>query len=258
MACGAIQKPVQLSSAGEDLPETELPMKTQKMILDYVEKVVGSIEERSEEPALVLGRIYGYGYELTLEEENQLRLDISRHPKQLRLEECIREQKVIELVSLKGQLADRDYKNNLKEVDQLEHELFHVTGELVQKLYQKRSTPQTLSTPALNPPPQELDGKFHGWVMRKRDGQVERDFVVFVPRDKLLPELLRHYRLLCEAAGANALHLEAIDQLRVRVMKWQQDHPKEVKIPDTSPGEVLLSGPNTPSVFVQSAISDLV
>lgn len=81
----------------------------------------------------------------------------------------------------------------------------------------------------------QLDGKFAGLVWRKRDGQVEESFVVFVPRDQILVPLLGDYRGRCRQRGCEDSHLQSIGRLTGRVEDWQAEHP--AKLPDTMPGE---------------------
>lgn len=85
--------------------------------------------------------------------------------------------------------------------------------------------------------PQEIDGKFHGRVFRNRDQCEEKCFVVFVPRDALLPALLAKYEAMLVQVNAGEEQVQAVSRLRERVMAWQLAHPTEVKIPDAVPGE---------------------
>lgn len=48
--------------------------------------------------------------------------------------------------------------------------------------------------------------------------------VVFRAQDKLLPKLLKVYRIFCELAGSPDHHLEAIDKAAMTVKAWQKDN----------------------------------
>ena len=81
---------------------------------------------------------------------------------------------------------------------------------------------------------QPLDGKFSGYVWRNRDGAVEDQFVVFVPRDCNLPHVLNEYLECCKCDCGDE-QLRAVERLIRRVVAWQQQN--SVKIPDAEPGE---------------------
>lgn len=88
--------------------------------------------------------------------------------------------------------------------------------------------------------PQPLDGKFHGRVFRNRDNQEEDVFVVFVPRDKHLLEVLAYYLHLCNddvAVGTEQIH--AVERLLKRVKQWQDENSTKLKSPDALPGECI-------------------
>lgn len=57
--------------------------------------------------------------------------------------------------------------------------------------------------------------------------------VVFRARDALLPELLSHYRELCEAAGSPAHHLALLERSQAAVQAWQARHPTQVPRSDS-------------------------
>lgn len=86
----------------------------------------------------------------------------------------------------------------------------------------------------------QIDGKFCGLIWRRRDGQVEEQFVVFVPRDRFLPMTLRQYLYTCQSAcpgGAGDPQSQAVERLIERVEEWQQTNPDLIKTPDAAPGE---------------------
>lgn len=58
--------------------------------------------------------------------------------------------------------------------------------------------------------------------------------IVFRAQDQLVPELLQHYRQLCEAAGSPDHHLEAIDVTKWGIEEWQAKHPDQVRVPNSN------------------------
>ena len=77
-----------------------------------------------------------------------------------------------------------------------------------------------------------IDGKY-GEVTTEF-GQFEKDepVVVFRGRDKLLPDLLKVYKILCEVAGSPEHHLNLIHQSAQRVRNWQRSNYS--KVPDSN------------------------
>ena len=69
-----------------------------------------------------------------------------------------------------------------------------------------------------------VDGKY-GRVTTER-GTIGQDepVVVFRAQDRLLPKLLKVYRIMCELAGSPDNHLALIDQTAARVKDWQLDN----------------------------------
>jgi hypothetical protein len=74
----------------------------------------------------------------------------------------------------------------------------------------------------------------YGEVTTER-GQFEPDepVVLFRGRDRLLPKMLKIYRLLCELAGSPDHHLDAIHQSAERVKAWQAANPSLVRTPSS-------------------------
>lgn len=56
----------------------------------------------------------------------------------------------------------------------------------------------------------------------------EEPVVVFRAQDKLLPKLLKMYRILCELAGSPQHHLDIIHDTAMVVKQWQREHPSRV------------------------------
>lgn len=63
--------------------------------------------------------------------------------------------------------------------------------------------------------------------------------IVFRAQDGILPDLLKSYRDALVEFNASSEMVAAIDQRRDEVIKWQDDNPDRVKIPDLRPGEKL-------------------
>ena len=64
--------------------------------------------------------------------------------------------------------------------------------------------------------------------------------VVFRAQDRLLPKLLKVYKILCELAGSPQHHIEAIHDAAMMVKAWQVDNPTK-----TPSSDGLAEGSNT-------------
>lgn len=56
--------------------------------------------------------------------------------------------------------------------------------------------------------------------------------VLFRAQDAHLPNLLRIYESICTAHGSPWEHVESIDDARIKVELWQEQHGDRVKLPD--------------------------
>lgn len=56
--------------------------------------------------------------------------------------------------------------------------------------------------------------------------------VVFRAQDRLLPKLLKVYKILCELAGSPQHHIEAIHDAAMTVKAWQANHPTKTPSSD--------------------------
>jgi len=65
----------------------------------------------------------------------------------------------------------------------------------------------------------------------------EREGVLFLAKDKLLPATLRFYRDLCASSGVDGRQLLGVDLLIQRVEKYQKENPAQLKFPDVDSGE---------------------
>lgn len=83
----------------------------------------------------------------------------------------------------------------------------------------------------------QIDGKFCGLVWRRRDGEVEEQFVCFVPRDNLIVDLLPYYRQLCVDKVCGTLQVNGVDRLMERVESWRSINGTFCKNPDILPNE---------------------
>lgn len=62
--------------------------------------------------------------------------------------------------------------------------------------------------------------------------------MVFRAQDALLPELIAYYHFLCMRDGTDMEHLKVIAHRHRDILVWQDEHPLQVKIPDTQAGQV--------------------
>lgn len=77
-----------------------------------------------------------------------------------------------------------------------------------------------------------IDGKY-GRVTLEHGGHIPDDepVVVFRAKDKLLPQVLAHYHMLCMHAGSPMRHLRIISETFNRIKGWQSEH--DTKVPDS-------------------------
>lgn len=65
----------------------------------------------------------------------------------------------------------------------------------------------------------------------------EKNALLFLLKDALLPDMLDHYFYLLSERHADERQLEGIRLLKDRVLRWQRANPKKVKLPDIERGE---------------------
>lgn len=89
---------------------------------------------------------------------------------------------------------------------------------------------------------------FVGASRKSQKRYTERNAVLFVAHDEVLPDLLDKYHGLCEKAGADARQLRAIGLLKDRVLSWQRKNVKQVRVADVEQGkeERRVNAPNKP------------
>ena len=87
-----------------------------------------------------------------------------------------------------------------------------------------------------------LDGKFHGVVVKNKNGVVVTpdQWIVFLAKDNALMPTLAYYLAECERIGASAAQLESIKGLMTRAQAWRDAHPDACKVPDIEPNETIL------------------
>lgn len=87
---------------------------------------------------------------------------------------------------------------------------------------------------------EKLDGKFHGEVVRERDGSVvpPDQFVVFLAKDRAFLPTLEFYYGECSRIGCAQPQLNAVLALISRVREWQEANPGQMKLADVEPGEI--------------------
>jgi|GEM_PF-1542284 len=63
----------------------------------------------------------------------------------------------------------------------------------------------------------------------------ERDAVLFLAKDKALPDTLEFYRQKCVQLGADDAQLHGLDLLIERIQRYQAAHRDRVKVADIDP-----------------------
>lgn len=76
-----------------------------------------------------------------------------------------------------------------------------------------------------------IDGKYGRVTTERGTIGADEPVVVFRAQDRLLPKVLKIYRIMCEIAGSPVRHLELIDQAAARVKVWQSENP--IKTPSS-------------------------
>lgn len=76
------------------------------------------------------------------------------------------------------------------------------------------------------------DGKY-GHVTLEHGDHIPDDepVIVFRAKDKLLPQVLAYYHMLCMEAGSPMRHLRILAEAHQRITGWQADH--QTKTPDS-------------------------
>lgn len=77
------------------------------------------------------------------------------------------------------------------------------------------------------------DGKYGTVTTEHGDIPGDEPVIVFRARDRLTPPLLSHYYEMCKATGSPPRHLEMIQGAYKQFVQWQEEHPDEVRQPDS-------------------------
>lgn len=84
-----------------------------------------------------------------------------------------------------------------------------------------------------------IDRKFKFKAVSNKSGKKynEKNAIVFLLKDALLPDLLDKYMELCAKANVDERQIMGVSLLKDRVLKWQRKNQKLVHIPDVEPGK---------------------
>lgn len=84
-----------------------------------------------------------------------------------------------------------------------------------------------------------IDRKFKFKALSVKSGKVytEKNAMVFLIKDALLPDLLDKYMELCSAKGADERQMRGLTLLKDRILKWQRANEKKVHLPDVDVGK---------------------
>ena len=83
-----------------------------------------------------------------------------------------------------------------------------------------------------------IDRKFKFTAVSNKSGKTytEKDAIVFLVKDSLLPNMLDAYIGLCAHAQVDERQLKGMQLLKDRVMQWQRKNEKKVHKPDVEEG----------------------
>lgn len=87
----------------------------------------------------------------------------------------------------------------------------------------------------------KLDGKFHGVIVKNKDGSIvpQDQWIVFLAKDNAVPKMLAAYYTECQKQGASIEQLDAVAGLITRVDQWRRQNFDKCKVPDVQPGEII-------------------
>lgn len=78
-----------------------------------------------------------------------------------------------------------------------------------------------------------VDNKYGIVTLEKGTVGDDEPVVVFRAQDRLLPKLLKVYKILCELAGSPQHHLDAIHLAAMKVKAWQDRNPTKTPSSDS-------------------------
>jgi len=86
--------------------------------------------------------------------------------------------------------------------------------------------------------PKAVDLKFRFQASHAKTGKQhsEKDAVVFLANDDVLPGTLHVYLQECKRLEAEKEQIEGVERLIKRVDAWRANHPDQGKVPDIEPG----------------------
>lgn len=78
---------------------------------------------------------------------------------------------------------------------------------------------------------------FVGASRKSQKKYTERNAILFVAHDAVLPDLLEKYQQLCQEKGVDERQLTAVSLLKERVVNWQRKNVKQVRVADVEQGK---------------------
>lgn len=78
-----------------------------------------------------------------------------------------------------------------------------------------------------------IDRKYGRVTLENSTIGEDEPVVVFRAQDRLVPKLLKVYKIMCELAGSPERHLNAIHDAAMTIKEWQASHP--TKTPSSDP-----------------------
>jgi hypothetical protein len=86
------------------------------------------------------------------------------------------------------------------------------------------------------------DGKYGKVTTEYGDIPDGEPVLVFRARDKNTPALIAFYHDLCKAGGSPERHLTLVRDAAQRFADWQDQHPDQVKVPDSERSRAWMDG----------------
>lgn len=77
------------------------------------------------------------------------------------------------------------------------------------------------------------DGKYGKVTTEHGDIPDDEPVIVFRGRDRIVPAMLRFYLEMCESNGSPPRHLSLIQRSAAEIVRWQNEHPEQVRTPDS-------------------------
>lgn len=77
------------------------------------------------------------------------------------------------------------------------------------------------------------DGKYGRVATEHGDIPDDEPVIVFRARDAHTPGVLAHYLKMCDQEGSPYRHLRLVAETLTRFIRWQEDNPDQVRIPDS-------------------------